>query len=98
MANRCPRCRGWLYVEPDLGPGRWLKCIQCGWEHWLGPERDSKDGKVGDYEGRAISTVESASGKVESRADKGQPTLTVTRRIPPGVWHPCRFFGADSCG
>lgn len=35
--NRCPRCGGWLYIEPDVGRGRWLKCLLCGWERWLGP-------------------------------------------------------------
>lgn len=35
--RRCPRCGGWTYFEPDWGPGWWLVCLPCGWEHWLGP-------------------------------------------------------------
>ena len=37
----CPRCTGWCYIEPDLGPGWWLVCLCCGWEHWLGPGEPS---------------------------------------------------------
>ncbi len=33
---RCPRCRGFVTVEPDPIAGEWAVCVNCGWEQPLG--------------------------------------------------------------
>ena len=37
-SNRCPRCRGFMFIEEDLD-GWYAKCLQCGHEKRL---KDSK--------------------------------------------------------
>ncbi|MCL4535185.1 MAG: hypothetical protein M1370_08530 [Bacteroidetes bacterium] len=29
---RCPRCGGWVAVEPDPVNGAWKVCVNCGWQ------------------------------------------------------------------
>ncbi len=55
---RCPRCGSRVYREPDLAPGWWAKCLQCGWEHWLGPGWPSSKSPYNPHWGHPRRQVE----------------------------------------
>lgn len=31
----CPRCGGWVALEPDPVSGAWKVCVNCGWQEEL---------------------------------------------------------------
>ncbi len=31
-AVKCPRCGGWISMEPGMGNDTYMVCVNCGWE------------------------------------------------------------------
>jgi predicted nucleic acid-binding Zn-ribbon protein len=42
----CPRCGGDVFVEDDIFFGKWLFCLQCGWDKPYKPAEDNQQGEI----------------------------------------------------